>query len=159
MRATSARIARRRWRTRSFAIRLELGKRDIVCGVCERRKPLIDPSEDNLASDSFLKNVRKMDAEAQNPARQREPGTYPGWPCLSTVGEAGHIFRPVANSDWGIDGEIEFKNDKGEASGERLYLQLKSGHSYLHRRKADGRRSSGSRIPATPSIGRHTNIP
>jgi hypothetical protein len=45
--------------------------------------------------------------------------------------------RPVPNSDWGIDGEIEFKNEKGQASGSRLYLQLKSGDSYLYERKAD----------------------
>lgn len=52
---------------------------------------------------------------------------------------AGHIFRPTPNSDWGIDGEIEFKNDKGEASGRRIYLQLKSGDSYLRKRKTDGK--------------------
>lgn len=51
--------------------------------------------------------------------------------------EAGHIFRPTPNNDWGIDGEIEFKNDKGEASGQRVYLQLKSGDSYLRTRKTD----------------------
>jgi HEAT repeat protein len=56
-----------------------------------------------------------------------------------TVFGAGHIFRPTPNNDWGIDGEIEFKNDKGEASGRRVYLQLKSGDSYLYQRKADGK--------------------
>ena len=34
--------------------------------------------------------------------------------------------------------EIEFKDDKGRASGKRLYLQLKSGDSYLTTRKRDG---------------------
>jgi HEAT repeat protein len=53
--------------------------------------------------------------------------------------EAGQIFRPTPNNDWGIDGEIEFKNDKGEASGRRVYLQLKSGDSYLYQRKSDGK--------------------
>jgi HEAT repeat protein len=51
--------------------------------------------------------------------------------------EAGHIFRPTPNNDWGIDGEIEFKNEYGEASGKRVYLQLKSGDSYLRTRKAE----------------------
>jgi hypothetical protein len=54
------------------------------------------------------------------------------------VAKAGHIFRPVVKSDWGIDGEIEFKNKDGNASGQRLYLQLKSGDSYLRRRASDG---------------------
>ena len=53
------------------------------------------------------------------------------------VAEAGQIFRPTANSDHGIDGEIEFKNDQGNASGKRLYVQLKSGDSYLKTRKRD----------------------
>lgn len=52
---------------------------------------------------------------------------------------AGHIFRPTPNNDWGIDGEIEFKNDKGDASGTRVYLQLKSGDSYLRTRTGDGK--------------------
>lgn len=53
------------------------------------------------------------------------------------VAEAGHIFRPVPNSDWGIDGEIEFKDSAGQPNGKRLYVQLKSGDSHLVRRKAD----------------------
>jgi hypothetical protein len=55
----------------------------------------------------------------------------------TVVAQAGHIFRMVANSDWGIDGEIEFKDAAGQASGKRLYVQLKSGDSYLTRRKGD----------------------
>src|SRR5262249_12015059 len=61
-------------------------------------------------------------------------------------------YRQYTNSDHGIDGEIEFKvyedkvsDKKGESSeisskatGKRLYLQLKSGDSYLHTRKKDG---------------------
>jgi HEAT repeat protein/energy-coupling factor transporter ATP-binding protein EcfA2 len=54
-----------------------------------------------------------------------------------TAFAAGQIFRPTPNNDWGIDGEIEFKNDKGEASGRRVYLQLKSGDSYLRKRQSD----------------------
>jgi thiol:disulfide interchange protein len=54
---------------------------------------------------------------------------------FAIIGEAGHIFRPTPNSDWGIDGEIEFKDDQGKASGKRVYLQLKSGDSYLQQRK------------------------
>jgi hypothetical protein len=42
------------------------------------------------------------------------------------------------NSDHGIDGEIEFKDDQGRASGKRLYVQLKSGDSYLKKRRSDG---------------------
>ena len=69
--------------------------------------------------------------------------------AFATAGEAGQIFRPTPNSDGGIDGEIEFKRtkkvkvkgklkDKIEATGQRLYLQLKSGDSYLYKRQRDG---------------------
>src|SRR5262249_4921444 len=57
---------------------------------------------------------------------------------ISTVALAGQICREFNVSDHGIDMENEFKDDDGEATGRRLYLQLKSGDSYLHRRKAHG---------------------
>ena len=41
-------------------------------------------------------------------------------------------------SDHGIDGEVEFKDNDGKASGKRIYIQLKSGNSYLRTRKGDG---------------------
>jgi hypothetical protein len=41
-------------------------------------------------------------------------------------------------SDHGIDMEIEFKNDRYEATGQKLYLQLKSGDSHLRERRRDG---------------------
>jgi|GEM_PF-6713712 hypothetical protein len=56
----------------------------------------------------------------------------------SIVASAGHIFRPTSNCDWGIDGEIEFKDQLGHASGKRVYVQLKSGDSYLTQRVNDG---------------------
>ncbi len=54
------------------------------------------------------------------------------------AGEAGQIWRATPSADWGIDGEIEFKDYKGRATGRRIYLQLKSGNSYLDTRKKDG---------------------
>jgi hypothetical protein len=56
---------------------------------------------------------------------------------ISTVARAGQISREFS-SDQGIDMEIEFKNDAGEATGRKLYLQLKSGNSYLRTRQRDG---------------------
>ncbi len=54
------------------------------------------------------------------------------------VAEAGQIYLGYTYSDHGIDGEIEFKDDQGRASGKRLYVQLKSGDSYLKKRRGDG---------------------
>lgn len=47
-------------------------------------------------------------------------------------------FEIPATEDEGLDMELEFTNDDGEGTGRRLYLQLKSGNSYLTKRKTDG---------------------
>ena len=57
---------------------------------------------------------------------------------FSRVGKAGHIYRRITEWDWGLDGEIEFKDRAGQASGRRVYVQLKSGDSYLVKRARDG---------------------
>lgn len=51
------------------------------------------------------------------------------------VGKCGHIYRDMPQADWGVDGEIEFKDGDGNATGSRLYVQLKSGDSHLRKRK------------------------
>jgi hypothetical protein len=57
---------------------------------------------------------------------------------ISTVARAAQISREINMSDHGIDMEIEFKNDRYEATGQKLYLQLKSGDSHLRERRRDG---------------------
>jgi hypothetical protein len=56
---------------------------------------------------------------------------------MAICGEANQIFRPVTMFDYGIDGEIEFKNNDGTPSGSKIYVQLKSGDSFLRSRKRD----------------------
>ncbi|MGH8564881.1 MAG: DUF4365 domain-containing protein [Gammaproteobacteria bacterium] len=55
--------------------------------------------------------------------------------------------------DYGIDGEVEFKNNDGKASGKKIYVQIKSGNSYLRTRKADASRASRW-VPNAPSWAR-----
>ena len=82
--------------------------------------------------------VREMQSEGQavidNESRELLAVHHTGF----IVAEAGQIYRGYTNSDHGIDGEIEFKDDQGRASGKRLYVQLKSGDSYLKKRRSDG---------------------
>lgn len=115
---------------KSIAKKLNQGKTDIICVECEERVPLFDMIEEKFSSDEFLINVRKMDEQAQIHLDNESLELILVGHAFSTAGEAGHIFRPIANSDHGIDGEIEFRNNKGEASGQRLYLQLKSSGNY-----------------------------
>lgn len=71
----------------------------------------------------------KLDSESRERALVGE--------VISTVANAGQISREFSVSDHGIDLEIEFKNDTGAATGRKLYLQLKSGDSYLRQRKTN----------------------
>ncbi|MEH2248313.1 DUF4365 domain-containing protein [Nostoc sp.] len=56
------------------------------------------------------------------------------------VNKAGQICEFYDNKKYAIDGEIEFKDDNGKPSGKRIYIQLKSGDSYLRLRQ-DGKLS------------------
>ncbi len=47
------------------------------------------------------------------------------------LNQLGLIFRETPNADVGIDGQIEYVNEKGEASGKLLAVQIKSGNSYF----------------------------
>jgi hypothetical protein len=123
--------------SRAIQIRLSKGMRDIGCPVCDKRMPLLDLIEEKFASDEFRQRVREMDEQARINLDNQSLELILVGHAISIAAEAGQIFRPVAWADWGIDGEIEFKNNKGEASGQRLYLQLKSGDSYLQHRKRD----------------------
>jgi small GTP-binding protein len=119
--------------------RLNEGLKDIICVRCEKRVPLWDLIEQKFASDEIKKRVRELDEQARNSIDNESKELILVGHAFAIAGEAGQIFRPTANSDWGIDGEIEFKDDKGEASGKRVYLQLKSGDSYLQTRTKDGK--------------------
>lgn len=85
----------------------------------------------------FLYKVRELDEQARINLDNESLELILVGHAIAIAAEAGQIFRPVPWADWGIDGEIEFKNNKGQVSGHRVYLQLKSGDSYLYHRKHD----------------------
>jgi len=117
--------------------RLEAGKDFIYCQNCDKKVPLHDLIEQKFASDAFVRAVQEMDAQAQINLDNESLELILVGHAITIAAEAGQIFRPVAWADWGIDGEIEFKDHEGRASGQRVYLQLKSGDSYLRTRKSD----------------------
>jgi len=122
---------------RAIRIRLSKGLTDIRCPVCEERVPLLDLIEEKFASDEFLRRVRELDERARINLDNESRELILVGHAIAIAAEAGQIFRPVAWADWGIDGEIEFKDARGQASGQRVYLQLKSGDSYLYHRRRD----------------------
>jgi len=122
---------------RAIQNRLNRGLKDIVCADCDGRVPLFDLIEEKFASDEFSRRVREMDEQAGINLDNESKELILVGHSMAIAGEAGQIYRITAQPDWGIDAEIEFKNSKAEASGKRVYLQLKSGDSYLYHRQRD----------------------
>ncbi len=110
----------------------------MLCVSCEKRFPLWDEMEQYFASPEAQQKVRRLQEQSaiilDNESKER---ALVG-DVISTVALAGQICREKTVSDHGIDMEIEFKDDNNEATGQMLFLQLKSGDSYLRERKSDG---------------------
>ena len=118
--------------------RFEIKKDFITCQECDEKVPLIDFIEQRLASDPVARRVLRMDETATRELDTQALEQILIGHLMAIAGEANQIFRPVTLFDYGIDGEVEFKDNDGKASGKKIYIQLKSGNSYLRERKADG---------------------
>jgi small GTP-binding protein len=127
---------------REVAMRkLEEGKKDIFCVNCDdpgKRIPLWDQMEELFASQDVKLRVRQLQEQSEIVLDNESKERALVGEVISTVALAGQLSREFSVSDHGIDMEIEFKSDTGEATGRKLYLQLKSGDSYLRQRKGDG---------------------
>jgi small GTP-binding protein len=122
-------------------VRSQFGKTDaptIICSECEKRVPLWDELEQSFASPETKQRVRELQEESAVVLDNQSKERALVGEVISTVALAGQLSREFSVSDHGIDMEVEFKSDAGEATGRKLYLQLKSGDSYLSRRKGDG---------------------
>ncbi|MCP5103553.1 MAG: DUF4365 domain-containing protein [bacterium] len=117
--------------------KLEEEKNSIICQECEKKVPLIDHIEQRLASDPVARKVFAMDQTATRQLSTQALEQILIGHMMAICGEADQLFRPVTMFDYGIDGEVEFKDNKGKPSGKKIYVQLKSGDSYLRERKRD----------------------
>jgi len=118
--------------------RMAMNKDFITCQECDTQVPFIDFIEQRLKSDPVAQKILAMDQ-----AISRELDTQALEQILTghvqaITGEANQIFRELTKFDYGIDGEVEFKDNDGNPSGKKIYVQLKSGNSYLRTRKGDG---------------------
>ena len=115
-------------------------KKDIYCQVCDdgHRVLLFDKLEELFQSPKTAERAEEWRQEAQAVMDSQSLEQILLGHVHAIAGEAGQIWRATSFGDWGIDGEIEFKDHKGQATGRRIYLQLKSGNSYLETRKKDG---------------------
>jgi small GTP-binding protein len=117
--------------------RLYGGKKDVGCVHCDARIPLYDLIEKKFNKDEFLRKVQELDAQAEINLDNESRELILVGHMMTTCAEGGQIYRGYTNSDHGIDGEIEFKDKKGKATGKKAYVQLKSGDSYTYERKKD----------------------
>ena len=115
--------------------RLNRGQKDIPCVDCERRIQLWDLIEQKFASEEFQQRVLELEAQARTGIENESRELILIGHAFAIAEEAGQIFRLTPDLDQGIDAEIEFKNDQGQASGRRVYLQFMSSDSYLRVRK------------------------
>lgn len=114
------------------------GKTFIICNKCDEKVPFVDFIEQRLKSDPVARKILAMDETATRELDTQALEQILIGHMMAIAGEANQIFRPVTMFDHGIDGEVEFKDNDGKASGKRIYIQLKSGNSYLRTRKGDG---------------------
>lgn len=118
--------------------RLEAKKDFITCQECDERVILLDFIEQRLKSDPVARKILAMEETTKRELDTQALEQILIGHMMAIAGEANQIFRPVTMFDYGIDGEVEFKDNDGRASGKKIYIQLKSGNSYLRTRKRDG---------------------
>lgn len=119
--------------------RLAVGKDFITCQVCDKKVPLIDIIERRLGSDPVAKRVLDMEQKATSGLDSQALEQILIGHMMAICGEANQIFRPTVMFDYGIDGEVEFKDNHGKASGKKIYVQLKNGASFLRYRQKDNK--------------------
>lgn len=119
--------------------RFAAGRDFITCQTCDERVPLIDFIEQRLKSDPVARKILAMEEIATQQLSTQSLEQILIGHMMATCGEANQVFRPVSMFDYGIDGEVEFRGIDGQPSGKKIYVQLKSGNSYLRTRKSDGR--------------------
>ncbi len=116
----------------------EKGKKaSIICVKCEKRVRLWDELEERYADPGVRRRVRELEEQSRVTLDTESKERVLVGEVISNVALADQICREFGISDHGIDMEVEFK-DESEATGKKVYLQLKSGDSYLRTRKRDG---------------------
>ncbi|MCE9610702.1 MAG: TIR domain-containing protein [Chthoniobacter sp.] len=114
--------------------RLEARKDFITCQECDEKVPFVDFIEQRLKSDPVARKILAMDETATRELDTQALEQILIGHMMAIAGEANQIFRSLSMFDHGIDGEVEFKDNDGKASGKRIYIQffqLKRGNSYL----------------------------
>ncbi len=127
---------------RQVAMRkLNEGKKDIPCVECddsEKRIPLWDELEELFADPAIKQRVQDLQDSVRIVLDNTSKERVLVGEVTSTVALAAQLCQEITQADQGIDMDVTFRDDAGEATGQKVHLQLKSGDSYLTVRKTDG---------------------
>lgn len=105
---------------------------DTECDKCEKRFPLWDALEKKFASKSIRDQVEGLQAQDGIRLDARRKGKLLALEVAARITSADQkCFEIPGVEDEGLDIEVEFTDVEGRGTGQRLYLQLKAGNSYL----------------------------
>ncbi|WP_261891276.1 TIR domain-containing protein [Acaryochloris marina] len=104
----------------------------IRCQNCDQKFVLWDLMEQKFADPEFQQKVRDLEAKAKSKIDHDSQELILKGHAFSVAQETGQTFRVLAQSNWGVDHEIEFKDWNGNPSGQRVYLQLKPRESFAY---------------------------
>lgn len=116
------------------------GRKFVYCINCGERIHLIDSIEKRLKSDPVARKVLEMERKARSELDNQAKEQILEGHMMAICGQANQIYRDISKADYGIDGEIEFRDMNGTPTGTKIYVQLKSGKSHLRERKSDGKK-------------------
>lgn len=119
--------------------RLERGLKDIICANCENRVILWDLIEEKFSSSLYKLQVNQLAEEARLAIDNESRELILIGHAYAIASEADQIFHQYAKSDHGINGHIEFKDIKGNLSGKKLYIQLNTEKTYVHKQIEEGK--------------------
>lgn len=122
--------------------RLAEQKGFVYCSECGKKLIFQDHIEQRMGSDPVARHVLVMDETGQRELNAQALEQILIGHMMAICGEANQIFRQVTMLDFGIDGEVEFKDDAGQPSGRKIYVQLKSGRRTCGRGRATARKYS-----------------
>jgi WD40 repeat protein/GTPase SAR1 family protein/DNA-directed RNA polymerase subunit RPC12/RpoP len=116
--------------------RQEAGKKYITCQNCDARVIFQDHIEEWLASRPVAQQVTKLEAREQSERSGQSDEQGLLGHLITVSADANQQFRTIKNSSYGIDGEIQFRNNSGHFNGGRIYVQSKGRSTFKNFRIA-----------------------
>jgi len=119
--------------------RLKAGKTEFICSDCGESFAIALALESQPITKHESDALGAMDRAIHIALDNRSKALLQTGEVMVQVAITNQIFRLVTMEDVGIDAEIELLDDASLPTSKRIYLQLKSGDSFLRKRVNDNR--------------------